>query len=206
MIKDICGVVYGDLIVIKKSHQNKESRWIWECLCKCGNVKLYSKNILDYGRNHCGCKANHAPRLTHGLTGTREYRRWSGIKNRCYNKKSKDYSSYGGRGIVMSTEWKLSFERFLKDMGTPPSTKHQMERIDSNKGYNKDNCKWATIQENSENKRTSKIWYIKGKVFNSAISAAKHYGKSEITIRRWCDGGNRTIKKLDCNWKRRYKR
>ena len=66
---------------------------------------------------------------------------------RCYNTLSFEFKNYGGRGIKMSDEWRFSFDTFLKDMGSRPSEDLTIERRDNTKGYNKENCYWATRSE-----------------------------------------------------------
>lgn len=78
--------------------------------------------------------------------------RWNGIKQRCYNPNIPGYHRYGGRGITVCDEWLESFENFLRDMGFPPSDKHTLDRRDNDLGYSKDNCRWATVQEQNKNK------------------------------------------------------
>jgi hypothetical protein len=78
---------------------------------------------------------------------------WNGIIARCYNEKSKDYYRYGGRGITMCDEWKDSFLNFYRDMGDRPSNKHSIDRINNKLGYSKDNCRWATYNEQARNRR-----------------------------------------------------
>ncbi len=101
-------------------------------------------------------------RKTHGLTSSKEYRIWNGIKMRCYNEKREKYASYGGRGITMSDEWKESFEAFYRDMGPRPSNEHTVERRDNNAGYCKENCYWATREEQNRNKRTNRYYEYNG--------------------------------------------
>lgn len=86
---------------------------------------------------------------------------WAGIRRRCLNKNQKSYNRYGGRNIKICKRW-LKFENFIKDMGEPPTPGLSIERIDNNKGYNKNNCKWATKREQSGNTSRNIIINYKG--------------------------------------------
>lgn len=83
----------------------------------------------------------------HPLYGT-----WSSIKTRCFNKRCKKFKNYGGRGITMCDEWKLSFVAFCRDMGDkPPGT--SIDRINNDGDYCKSNCRWATLVQQANNSR-----------------------------------------------------
>jgi hypothetical protein len=82
--------------------------------------------------------------------------------SRCTNKSNKDYKNYGGRGIQVCDLWKDSFETFLMQMGPRPSVYHSLERLDVNGNYEAGNVTWATVAEQSVNKRSTVRITIEG--------------------------------------------
>ena len=88
------------------------------------------------------------------MTDTVEHKTWVNMRYRCINKTSPNYRNYGGRGIIVESEGD-TFEQFYKDMGDRPEGM-SIERVDVNGNYCKDNCKWATHEEQVVNMRTNK--------------------------------------------------
>lgn len=76
---------------------------------------------------------------------------WTSARYRCNNKNSKDYYRYGGRGIKMCKRWN-KFEKFWEDMGPTYKPGLTLDRIDNNLGYYKENCRWATWEEQFANR------------------------------------------------------
>lgn len=178
---DLSGKKFGRLTAIEEAGRTKQGSVVWKCICDCGGSKSVSAASLRQGHTKsCGClqKENPPPVIkTHGRTKTPEHNSWRGMIDRCFLPSSRYYRIYGGRGITVAPEW-LSFEQFLADMGEKPSPSHSLDRIDPNKGYSKDNCRWATPTTQSYNRRTESVAGVRktpsGK-WHARI--AKHYKK-----------------------------
>lgn len=152
---NLTGKKFGYLTALKHSQiRHSTGKPMWECQCVCGNVTAILTNTLTSGRAvTCGKCADH-------IRHKDAYVSWMSAKGRCNNPSNKDYARYGKRGISMSIEWQLDFKKFLFDMGDPPLDKHtgerlSLDRIDTNKGYCKENCKWSTRSEQQLNKTNS---------------------------------------------------
>jgi len=96
-------------------------------------------------------------RERNGSFKTPEYGTWCKMKSRCYAVNQNSYKNYGGRGISVCEEWKYSFNRFFEDMGPRPFKGAQIDRIDNDGDYSKDNCRWASSAENCSNTRSNKL-------------------------------------------------
>ena len=78
---------------------------------------------------------------------------WKGMLARCEYEKHPSFSNYGGRGITVCDRWRNDFFAFVSDMGNKPSPDHTVDRIDNDKGYEPGNVRWATWQEQNNNRR-----------------------------------------------------
>jgi len=149
---------------LKHTGNNTRRQAMWLCRCDCGEERIVlGKNLRDGHTLSCGCHNREAVskmlikrNTTHGLSRSRIYRIWAKMKERCGNPSCKDFARYGGRGINVCSEWKRSFEKFFADMGECPKNM-SIDRIDNNKGYSKDNCRWATKKEQNNNTRANHI-------------------------------------------------
>lgn len=155
---DMTGQRFGRLLVIEKA-ESKRANTMWLCRCDCGQLRDVDRGNLISGRQvSCGCHSREiaaTAQLTHGLSKSKLYKVWSWIVTRCYNPKSIHYKHYGGRGIKMSEEWRNDFAIFHNDMSEGYKQGLQIDRIDVNGDYTKDNCRWATPSQNGRNKRGS---------------------------------------------------
>lgn len=109
-----------------------------------------------------------------------EYSVWKGMRGRCDNPNNQKYANYGGRGITICARWS-DFWKFYSDMGKRPEG-CSIDRIDVNKGYSPDNCRWATV-EMQENNRTTTRFVTIGKETKSIKQWADIYGISDTTVR-----------------------
>ena len=119
--------------------------------------------------------------ITHGMSGTPEYLAWQSMKRRCFNSNHKDYPDWGGRGITVCDRWLNSFENFLADMGSRPTAKHSLDRIDNDSDYSVENCRWATEAEQQNNKRTNHLITIDD-VTSTITQWTKKMGYGEMII------------------------
>ena len=95
------------------------------------------------------------------LSRTPFYDVWHHMRQRCLNKNSSLYKYYGNREIKIDPKWD-SFANFKEDMGSGYKKGLTLDRIDNNKGYSKENCRWATWDQQSKNKRNNVVIQYNG--------------------------------------------
>lgn len=105
------------------------------------------------------------PRLSHGLSKSNEMSIWGGMMQRCYNSNATYYKYYGGRGIKVCKRWH-TFIDFYNDMGKRPSIKYTLDRIDTNGNYELSNCRWATREQQFNNRRDTHYLSYNGKTLS----------------------------------------
>lgn len=129
------------------------------------------------------------PARTHGESKTKLYMAWQNMKARCYRKSSREYDNYGGRGIAVCNEWRSSYESFRDwafSNGYNPNAGHlecTLDRIDVNKGYLPDNCRWISNREQQNNKQNNVHYTFNGKTQN-LTQWAKELGICQKTLQK----------------------
>lgn len=165
----------------------------YRCLCDCGNIVYPNgNNVRSGGTLSCGClKREKLVQMStkHKGKGTRMYSLWKGIKARCTNPNNKEYHNYGERGITICHEWEKDFDCFRNwALSHGYSDELTIDRIDNDKGYSPDNCRWVTVKEQSRNRRSTVFICINGEkkslpewceIFGVNLGTATHRVKKQ---------------------------
>lgn len=178
MEENLIGHKFGRWLVTgvaetKVTKANRKIRY-WHCLCECGTQRAVKEQSLKSGKSKsCGCYHSDImhvvgvqAKTTHGMSSTRLYRIFRHMHNRCKNTNDIRYKQYGGKGITITDEWN-SFEVF-KDwaLNNGYADDLSIDRIDVNKDYSPDNCRWTDAKTQSNNKSNTKYYTYNGKTHN----------------------------------------
>jgi hypothetical protein len=171
--KNYEGHVFSRLTAVRRLGRATNGVAIWLCRCECGNEKeVTQSNLVSGNVRSCGCLVIDTF-TTHAMTDSAEYRAWCHMKERCSNRRVHNYHRYGGRGIRVCDRWVDSFENFLADMGPRPSPEYSLDRFpDPDGNYEPGNCRWATVTQQTRNRRTNRILAFDGR---------------EQTLTDWCE-------------------
>lgn len=170
---DRTGKKYGYWTAISY-FDRKDQRTRWLCRCICGIERVVIAQSLANGASRsCGCKQQELSSYSnkkHGMAGTRTYKSWHSMHQRCQGKGG--HESYVLNGITVCERWN-SFENFVEDMGERPAYM-TLDRIDGTKGYYKENCRWATHKQQANNRSVNVIVEPFGEKMTIAEAADKY--------------------------------
>ena len=157
--QDLTGHKFGKLTVVERAEIDKWGHVRWLCRCACGKETVVWAYSLKSGNTRsCGCESRRlsAERSTkHGECGSRLYHIWHQMLQRCENQNTKNFKDYGGRGIQVCEEWHeyLNFSSWARSHGYAEVL--TIDRIDTDGNYCPENCRWATVKQQTNNRRNT---------------------------------------------------
>ena len=173
---DITGQRFGRLTAVERVGLDKSKHALWKCLCDCGNYTIVGSNSLKAGNTKsCGCLNIETAterivryNFRHGETGTRLWRIWSGMINRCESPCYDNNMVYRGKGIRVCAAWH-TYENF-RDWALKNGYRDDLtiDRIDVDGNYTPSNCRWATKVEQAENRSTTRLFTVNGETHSLA--------------------------------------
>ena len=167
---------------------------MWKCLCDCGQeIERIAKAVRSGNTKSCGCAkrdavvARNKASAKHGMTGTRSHTAWINMQERCLNPNHSSYHRYGGRGVQICKRWLETFQNFYDDMGDPPEGM-SLDRIDVEGDYEPGNCRWATSEEQANNRANNRVIEFAGKK-QTIAQWAREVGMSRAALRHRISAG-----------------
>lgn len=190
--KEMTGMQFGNLVVIRREPNDKYGNAMWLCHCDCGKEFVTQGHAIRSGHTrscgHIQREKTATMNTTHQMSNTALYKAWASMKQRCENPNNGSYRDYGARGITVCTEWH-DFETFYKwaaEQGYRPGL--TIERKNNNLGYCPSNCTLATrAQQNQNTRRTHRIETEQGYI--TAAQAARIAGVDRSTAAKWVRDG-----------------
>lgn len=163
---DLTGKRFGRLSVINSADLNHNNQLRWHCKCDCGQfVDVVGMSLRNGDTTSCGCARRDIMRKTHTKHGAyisrsrreRLYNIYSDMKQRCYDTSSKPYKDYGGRGILICEEWLNDYSLFRSwAISHGYHSDLTIDRINNDKGYSPENCRWADRITQNRNRRNTR--------------------------------------------------
>lgn len=184
----IAGDGYEGWTILEECGRTEHGAPLYRALCKeCGQEYQHTKSNLKKNKQCRPC-ASRKQALTHGLTGSSLYGVWQGMLQRCRNPKHPAYHRYGGRGITVTAAWD-TFQAFYEDMHGGYAEGLELDRIDNDQGYSKENCRWATASTNCRNRSNARMLTAFGRTAN-LVAWADELGTDSSVI----------LGRLQANW------
>lgn len=207
-IKNLIGKRFGRILVVGFSGRRNRHTF-WKTKCDCGNEKeISSCSLVQMGTISCGCYRNEVTsrlKLSHGAARvgkhSSEYGPWMRMRCRTRNKNNPYWHLYGGRGIKTCSGLD-SYERFFNTIGLRPSKKHSIDRINNDGHYSCGSCdqciengwpmnvRWATTEEQCNNRRSNRRIEIDGRVLTATQWARINGINPLLSLSRMHNGWN----------------
>lgn len=186
------GKKFGYWTIIEPAKGNNKKAYL--CECRCGKIKKVYLDTLKLGTSKsCGCfhrEEMKKRQTTHGKTGQRIIHIYYDMKSRCYDERNNRFYDYGGRGIKMCDEWKNNSSAFVEwSIQNGYTDSLSIDRIDNDGDYEPDNCRWITLKEQAQNKRSCVMFTFFGMTKN---------------LKQWCDCIGEDYKKIYGRYHRGY--
>lgn len=166
------GIRFGKLTVVERSGSNRGGQAMYLCKCDCGEevtrpgTDLKRGNSVQCGRCASAQAGRHSRKHGESLKSGKcspEYKSWCGMINRCESTAAINYHNYGGRGIRVYPPWREDFRVFLAYIGRKPTPTHSLDRYpDPNGNYEPGNVRWATREEQAQNRRNTRLLTVEG--------------------------------------------
>lgn len=192
---DLKGKKFGRLTTIEECGKDDRKQILWLCECECGNKIKTTAYRLNKGKTRsCGCLMSDINKKqakilgennkTHGLSNSRIYKTYRGIKDRCLNHNDMHYSDYGGRGVYICEEWLgdngfVEFYSWAMCNGYDDSL--TIDRIDVNGNYDPSNCRWVNLKTQANNKRRNRFIEYNGEI-KTLAQWSDHFGINRVTL------------------------
>lgn len=178
---DLQGQHRGRLTILERVPHKGQARW--RCRCDCGQEIVRTSQDIRRGLiPSCGCARGAAissQSKGHRLSKTVEYAILRGIITRCQNPKVECFPHYGGRGIRVCERWLsgegdlTGAECFVLDMGLRPTPKHSIDRENVDGDYSPENCRWATPEQQANNKSQTRMVEYNGELLPITIACRR---------------------------------
>jgi len=198
--KDLTGRKFGKWTVLERASpvKRKDGRvmryWLCKCSCDKGTTRIVlERSLLDGTSTSCGCNRADTSKerkinSTHGMSTSRLYAIYKHMHHRCYNQNDINYKNYGGRGITVCDEWH-TFESFCEWANLNGySDDLSIDRIDVDKWYAPDNCRWSDSKTQANNKTNNRRYTYHGETHTIAEWARIYEIDYKLLWRRLYNG------------------
>lgn len=185
---DLSSKFFGRLFAIENTGKNKHGSSMWWCHCACGNFReVEASRLIQKQVTSCGCLKREKLSVAgykHGLGHHPAYMTWWHLVDRCTNPESPDYKRYGGRGITVCSDW-LGIQNFVAWAEQNGYKKGlEIDRIDNDKGYSPDNCRFANRETQGNNRRSNARFSVHG-ICKTVAQWSKLVGVDQKMMRYW---------------------